>query len=138
MPNELPTPESDTLVRFPDAAAKHSTFSDTELTMVDAFLAGIRGCDPGSDHEFSNYMKALSAFFPLRMNQKSIAARLCVTPMTFQRWGNSQSLPYPVPRKAYLQEVDGLLSEVRERLLRARRDRQRGRTADVIDVRFGR
>ena len=76
------------------------------------FAAELRHCDPANDHEFRSYIWQVAILNILGLQQKEIARRLMVTPLTLQRWGQGKNLPYALPRRAYLTELANLADEI--------------------------
>ena len=90
---------------------KHMDFAAVEASQLRMLIWAIRQCDPADDIEFSGYIRAVINFFPLQMSAKDIAAHLLVNRLTVQRWAKGLSLPYPIPRSAYIAVLTSLLED---------------------------
>jgi hypothetical protein len=86
-------------------------FSGLELGILRFAIEGLRSLDPSVDANFSGCVRLIIHFFPLKLSQKEIAGHLVVTPMTLQRWSKGKSLPYALPRRAYVAAMLLILEE---------------------------
>ena len=125
--------------RASDDAPGAPHFLDYELSRLSALALAMRTCDPASDLEFRMFIERGAQPENTGMERRGIAAELFIAPITLQRWSRGESLPFPLPRKAYLASladlVDGYASRVREHglvvLLDApRRGARKSRTED--------
>jgi hypothetical protein len=91
---------------FPDAPAAALGFT----ARVRSFCKDVRHCDPAVDEEFRAAILQAANIYALQ--QKELARRLMVTPMTLQRWTQGKNLPYLTSRRTYLAEIALLGDEI--------------------------
>jgi len=64
--------------------------------------ADVRACDAANDREFAYHILRASQPEYTGLEQRDLATRLMLNPLTLQRWSRRESLPFPIPRRGYL------------------------------------
>ena len=91
----------------PDPRA--SSYWEFEVEVLTALSRRMRGCDAGNELEFQLFVRRAMLPESTGLGQRDVAAALFVTPMTLQRWGRGEHLPFPLPRRAYLDTLADLV-----------------------------
>ena len=90
-----------------------SGFLDQELSALRGLAQAMRACDGSSDTEFTLFVRRAATADATGVDQKGVAAKLFLAPLTLQRWSRGDHLPFPLPRRGYL---DGLATLVERRI----------------------
>lgn len=94
-------------------ALQAPSFLKQEVEGLAGLVRGMRECDAANDLEFSLFVRRAATPEATGLEQRDVAARLFLAPMTLQRWARGDHLPYPLPRRGYL---DGLAMLVERRI----------------------
>lgn len=78
------------------------TFVAGELRRARDMAVELRTCDAANDREFAYHILRASQPEYTGLEQRDLATRLMINPLTLQRWARGGNLPFAIPRRGYL------------------------------------
>lgn len=101
----LPSSPSPIVQLFGNRNKGTVSFDTFKQSVLRNAASGLRQLNPDDDASFAGAIRLVTNFSLVDLNQKEVAALLCVSPMSLQRWAKGVSLPHVLPRRAFFEAI---------------------------------